>query len=345
MIFDTNMSAASATNWDAVQESPYALGLEGGLMHVYENECNYNAIMKAAGISELKYYKETGGDLFVQEAGAAGGLIDRFIGFFKKVIEKIKQIFKKFFMVISSYISKDKDFVKKYHKEVFKNFKPFDFNGYQSLVYSSSTDLSSKLHTDVLKAPTSSAESQANGVAYPKKTDEEIEDDANKIRGEILGKGSIDSSDFQEELHNAFYGGDKDEFKVSASMCETCFSIISDTKKNIKGAQDTQKEIVNGIDGFIKNLEKAKNIVLKGNSDTGDDMEKGTTKIAGLNSRVAVWKERSNIATTAYGALIGALKDANRQAKAICIKALNSGSRKDESAMLGGDIFAGVEII
>ena len=43
-------------------------------MHVYENECNYNAIMKAAGISELKYYKETGGDLFVQEAGAAGGL-------------------------------------------------------------------------------------------------------------------------------------------------------------------------------------------------------------------------------------------------------------------------------
>ena len=91
MIFDSNISAP--TNWDAVQESPYTLGLEGGLMHVYENECNYNAIMKAAGLSELKYYKENGGDLFVQEAGAAGSLIDRFIAFFKKVIEKIKQIF------------------------------------------------------------------------------------------------------------------------------------------------------------------------------------------------------------------------------------------------------------
>ena len=105
MIFDSNMSAASATNWDAVQESPYALGIEGGLMHVYENECNYNAIMKAAGISELKYYKENGGDLFVQEAGAAGGLIQKFIAFFKKVIEKIKQIFKKFVMTISSAVS------------------------------------------------------------------------------------------------------------------------------------------------------------------------------------------------------------------------------------------------
>ena len=347
MIFDSNMSAASATNWDAVQESPYALGLEGGLMHVYENECNYNAIMKAAGISELKYYKETGGDLFVQEAGAAGGLIDRFIGFFKKVIEKIKQIFKKFFMVISSYISKDKDFVKKYHKEVFKNFKPFDFNGYQSLVYSSSTDLSSKLHTDVfsVKSYEVTDKEAADRSPYSKKTDDELENDANETRGKVLGKNAIDSSDFQEELHDAFYGGDKDEFKVSASMCETCFNIISDTKKNIKGAQDKQKEITDAINSWVKKLESAKNIVLKGNSNTGDDMEKGTAKIAGLNGQVAIWKERANIATTAYGALIGALKDANRQAKAICIKALNSGSRKDESAMLGGDIFAGVEII
>ena len=62
MIFDSNMVMESATNLDAVQESPYPLGIEGGLMHVYENECNFNAIMKAAGISELKYYKETGGD-------------------------------------------------------------------------------------------------------------------------------------------------------------------------------------------------------------------------------------------------------------------------------------------
>ena len=129
MIFDT-VTSSSAINWDAVQESAYPLGLEGGLMHVYENECNYNAIMKAAGLSELKYYKENGGDLFVQEAGAAGSLIDRFIAFFKKVIEKIKQIFKKFVMVISSYVSKDKDFVKKYKPMVFKNFKEFKFTGW-----------------------------------------------------------------------------------------------------------------------------------------------------------------------------------------------------------------------
>ena len=46
-----------------VAPSPYPVGIEGALMHVYENECNYNALMKAVGISELKYYQETGKNL------------------------------------------------------------------------------------------------------------------------------------------------------------------------------------------------------------------------------------------------------------------------------------------
>ena len=93
MIFDSNISAP--TNWDAVQESPYTLGLEGGLMHVYENERNYCEMMKAVGISEARYYAETGQDLFLNEAGAFGSFLENAKKFFKKVWEKVKGLFRK----------------------------------------------------------------------------------------------------------------------------------------------------------------------------------------------------------------------------------------------------------
>ena len=96
MIFDTNMSSGSTISLESVQESPYELGMGGALMHVYENQLNWNAIMKSVGISEMKYYQNTGRDLFVNEAGAVAGFIEKVKAFFKKVIEKIKQIFKAF---------------------------------------------------------------------------------------------------------------------------------------------------------------------------------------------------------------------------------------------------------
>ena len=85
-----NESYNSIENFDHVHESPYELGVEGALMHVYENECNYNAIMKSVGIAEFKYYNETGRtDLFVHEAGATGGLLSKIISFFKAINDTI----------------------------------------------------------------------------------------------------------------------------------------------------------------------------------------------------------------------------------------------------------------
>ena len=93
MIFDTEYANESANLYslDGIQESKYDLGLNGALMHVWENECNYNALMRVVGISELKYYNETGHSLFLNEAGAFKNFIDRAIEFFKKIIEKIPE--------------------------------------------------------------------------------------------------------------------------------------------------------------------------------------------------------------------------------------------------------------
>lgn len=339
MIFDSNISAP--TNWDAVQESPYTLGLEGGLMHVYENECNYNAIMKAAGISELKYYKENGGDLFVQEAGAAGGLIDRFIAFFKKVIEKIKQIFKKFVMVISSYVSKDKDFVKKYKPMVFKNFKEFKFTGW---------DFESSEWPDINKIPIGegSADVIAKNHTAKVMTDEEIEGALNTVRTGVVGESVSDDKEFRDALHNCLYGEEKVEMTITSSKCAEAFEIISDTKKIIKGTETEQKSITGKIEAYIKQLEKAKGSLVKGlgKEDNTTDTDTNSNRINAITKSIELNKEYSNIATTTFSAIIGALKDVNRQSKAICIKALNSGSRKStEESAISGDIFANVEII
>ena len=339
MIFNTNISAP--TNWDAVQESPYTLGLEGGLMHVYENECNYNAIMKAAGLSELKYYKENGGDLFVQEAGAAGGLIDRFIAFFKKVIEKIKQIFKEFVMVISSYVSKDKDFVKKYKPMVFKNFKEFKFTGW---------DFESSKGPDTNRIPigTGSADDIAKKHPAVVMTDDNMEELLNTVRGNVVGESVSDDKEFRDALHKCLYGDDKEEMTITAAKCASAFEMISDTKKCIRNAEKEQKSITDKIEAYIKQLEKAKDSLVKGlgSEKKEKDTDVHSNRINAITKDVELNKEYSNIATTTFSAVIGGLKDLNRQSKAICIKALNSGSRKStEESAISGDIFANVEII
>ena len=340
MIFNTNISAP--TNWDAVQESPYTLGLEGGLMHVYENECNYNAIMKAAGLSELKYYKENGGDLFVQEAGAAGGLIDRFIAFFKKVIEKIKQIFKKFVMVISSYVSKDKDFVKKYKPMVFKNFKEFKFTGWN---FGEGLD---KININAIPIGEGSAENIAKNHEGTVPSDEDVEEKLNQVRSEVVGETVEGDKEFKDAIHKCLYGEEKVEITITASVCATAFEIISDTKKCIRDAEKDQKSITGKIEAYIKQLEKAKNSLVKGlgKEDNTTDTDTNSNRINAITKDIELNKEYSNMAVTVFSAGVGALKDWNRQAKAICIKALNSGSRKStEESAISGDIFANVEII
>ena len=350
MIFDT-VTSSSAINWDAVQESAYPLGLEGGLMHVYENECNYNAIMKAAGISELKYYKECGGDLFVNEAAAVGGFIDKFISFFKKVGEKIAQMFKKFVMTIGSFVQSDKSFVKKWKPQVMRNFKEFDFKGYKFDLTMVNTISQKAASIAVGKMPPAQLAAQAD--VHPM-SDDDIEAKRKEMMKDICGEDVDSENEMKDELHKKVYGDNKEEFKVTSSLCLEAFSWISNTKKNIKEIQDFQKKFNTGIDKYCNSLEDAKKVLLKAMdyTETKEAKEKQSIKMNFLTQAIALTKDSAQYLTTAFSLFIGAFKDANRQAKAICVKALNSGSRKKDATAdaigtneSAADIFANVEII
>ena len=407
MIFNTE------TYYDDMQvgESPYPVGLEGALMHVYENECNYNAMMKAVGISELRYYQDTGKSLFVHEAGVFASFIQKAKEFFKKVIEKIKQIFHKFAAVMNQYTMKDKEFVKKYSKELYrKNITDFTFDGYtfknlddavakgkltdtlesfrkDGSESSSNINTAKKAAFDAVRDADSSGhdtDAYRGDKAYDSDALETAEDSQ---RGTILNSLGItgasskayDSSDFREELHDYLYGDGGKETLDKINVRQQ-LQYIENTKKDVREVERQQKEITRAIDKFIKMLDKWETEFNKkdakwdadtaGSEKYSDKATDGSWEsdqskqhnYAGanindtakdrltkyVNFQVSLKRSASNDITTAFGMIIQAVKDRNRQAKAICVKIIGY---KNESASYDyygessvNDIFAGVTI-
>lgn len=85
----------------------------------YENTVNMNAIFQAAAIQEFAYYEETGEEL-VYEAGTATSFFQKAKDFFKKLWEKIQQIFKKAIMMFNTKAKDDQEFYRKYKDDINK---------------------------------------------------------------------------------------------------------------------------------------------------------------------------------------------------------------------------------
>lgn len=357
MIFDANYTSTS--DLSAIKESPYELGLAGAMMHVYENECNYNAIMKAVGISELKYYQETGKDLFVHEAGAFKGFIDKIKAFFKKVIEKIKSIFKKFIAIIDQYAMSDKDFVKKYSNELIrKDLKDFEFEGYtfKNLVdFTKEVGTNSSVIAGICKSLSDTyggsntfvVPLNVNGIKIDINSDQK-EQIKEYFRGFICtgtSNKSFDDSELRDYAKEQCYG---DKETLEHINMRELISTISDAKKEIKDIEKLQKDIIKNIEDAIKVFDKLSMDITKYHGTTpkdgltGDEVDE---QIRAVNFVSDLAKDASNTATICFGEIIQARKDYNRQAKAICVKAL---SYKHEAAMVSesysDDIFAGVVI-
>lgn len=363
-----------------VAPSPYPVGLEGALMHVYENECNYNALMKAVGISELKYYQETGKNLFVHEAGAFAGFLSKAKAFFKKVIEKIKQIFHKFAAVMNQFTMSDKKFVKAYSKEINrKDISDFTFSGYtfEGLDTAINTSIDTEDKYKLNRFDSIKKKSLvASGSTYQNDSDAN-NDYIEELRGRWLQNvtgdnyGSLDESEFRDELKDFLYGngGEKEELDDKQIDKRKILQWIEGTDKAIKDAERKQRDCTRAIEKYIKKVEEFEKIINKKDATYGDaDIvstktqnginstdrddkigDNADTYQKGINNYIAQMKAESNDIVIFFGMLTGALKDRNRQSKAICVKII--GYNKKESANYGyygessvDDLFAGVTI-
>jgi hypothetical protein len=336
MIFDANGNVGGS--YGAVNESPYELGLSGALMHVYETECNYNAMMKAVGLSELKYYQETGKDLFLNEAGAFGGFIEKAKALFKKIIEKIKAIFKKFMAKINSYTMSDKDFVKKYKVDILKkNITDMKFTGYAQL---KNGIPETKIDYESHKPTTKESFEAFKHEKYLNSDD--LEKEIAQRRGSIIGEGELDEAEFRDALKEKFYG-DKETYDVDTTLIRAAFSTIESSKTTIKEVEKAQNNAISAINKVIRSLES----LLKdgdkalANNEKQDDAGNNNA-IQCINNMIDQWKAYSNDITVAFSVKCSAYKDANRQAKALCVKVLSYNKKESARLESGSDIFSNV---
>lgn len=108
---------------------------ELGIIAAAESAANQNAFMKAIALQELASMEQYGNTDVLYESVNIKGIFEKIKAFFKKIIEKIHKIFHTFIAKMSSWFGNNKDFAKKYEKEVIKNWglisNDWEFKGYK----------------------------------------------------------------------------------------------------------------------------------------------------------------------------------------------------------------------
>ena len=343
--------AATVMEDDSVKPSMYEDFTEGAMVAVAESETNYTKLMMGIGITEAVAYSETGKPMVYTE-GFVSDVVDKIKAFFKKVWDKIKALFKRFVLMFDQYFKNDKDFLKKYKSRILKSdvkdmtFNGYPFkdakglNGYQTTTFNSADSLQTEIDNGLNKIS-----NYTNNSSDNEKLSELREDIMDEIRGGFCGQNSVSSSDFHDELFEFFHGSTSKEALDDSDMnLSDCIVTIEKSKDATKDAQKALDSIGKYIDKVVKKVEDEMKTRIADNKAGSDSAEEKIKFEANenktTNTRIALYRDAAGIMTQAYGAYLSALKDKNRQARAICAKAIvKSGKINEESA--GSEYFGG----
>lgn len=333
-----------------VQES-YEYGIERACAIVAESEMNYNKIMQAVGVAEATAVAETGAEM-VYEASDISGFFAKVKEFFQKLIEKIKSLFKKFFGMLDSWIKSDKDFVNKYKSDLVKaDTRNFEFKGYTF------TNLGFDIGAAGVKVMDTGVDKlKINLNSLDKSNPEEVfrayedkEDVLEEARGAAIGKGALSSSDFHKELFEYFRNGESEKETIDKINVTDLMSELVNAKTAKTQATKDYNNVVKFFKELIKDTDNIEKEALKvaTNKDTADDKKESESKIVRVASIASeMLKEASSIVTIVNGAKMTALKDNNRQAKAVCVKLLTYKPKNEgtEYQNYDGSILGGVTL-
>lgn len=353
--------AATVMEDDSVKPSMYEDFTEGAMVAVAESETNYTKLMMGIGIAEAVAYSETGEAMVYTEAFISD-VVDKVKSFFKKLWDKIKALFKRFVLMFDQYFKNDKDFLKKYKSRILKSSnKDMTYSGYP---FQKATGLSgfnpTKFDATTLKDEIEAkltavgnnydSDDNADGSRDGNTMSEKREEIIDTIRGKLVGQTSVDSSNFHDEVFEYFHGSASKETLDDSDPdmnLSNCIAVIEKAKDATKAAQKALDSIGKYIDQVVKNIEKAmkeKNAAYddtkQGSNVTMTKAEKEANNTKFVNIKISLYRDTASVLTQFYGAYLAALKDQNRQARAICAKAIvKSGKINEESA--GSEYFGG----
>lgn len=325
MIYASNIENTQLT--DAFEECNYEPGIEAAWGIVTESEANYNRIMQAIGIEELCAYTETGQEL-VYEAANVKGFIGKAKEFFMKMWEKIKGMFKKFFAMFDSYAKNDKEFVNKYKTHLLKvNTRNFEYKGFNF----TNLDLSmSKVYNNAVKAAPMDVLNVKSVHTAPKKVDDRASA-VEKMRGAAIGESSLEAGEYTKELFKLFRSGEDSKETLDNIDVSRVLSNISANSGLKKNAEKSYKELEKEFKETLKTLDKYEKELTKSANNAADG-----GAVRGVSDAISYLKEAINITQIANGAKLTAIKDCNRQSKAICVALMNY-KPKNEGFSFGDD--------
>lgn len=359
-MFSTNgfyVEGASFNDEDIIAQECFEDNMHvAALRVVAESENNWNQIMQAMAITELAAYEETGdADSYITESGS--GFLSSVKEFFKKLLEKIKGIFNKFISTIDSWAKDDKAFISKYKDKILKaNTSDFEFEGY---TFTYAKDISfdratvkGEYNGAITASPTGKSKDEWESATKEYRGDK-LEEKCDSYRASAIkliatsySSDKCDSSDFSSDMFEALRNGESSKSTIDKVSPIDFITIIQETENIKKRTKKAYDALQKGINDAIKDIETAEKNVRKELPDTADKEKKaGYVSFCGAFTGFLRMKESIN--TQAYGAWLQAVKDENRQAKAVCVK-LMSYKPKNESTSYyeeGGSLLRNVRFV
>ena len=315
-------------NNDKIQPSFYENYIEGALAIVAESTVNDNRLMEAIGINEAAYFAQTGEE-YVYTEGTLSDIWGKIKSFIMKIWEKIKGLFKRFVAMFDKYFASDKDFVKKYKKRILMaDAKDISYDGYKFPGLAGATDLMQKGQAEATK------ESDKKEKAALIKNEDEVNDIMDAIRAQMCGSSSgVSANEFSTELKEKIYG-DKENMEGSELEVSKQISYIENYAEQKKVVEKAKKAVDKFFKDAIKLIDDKEKEFTKPKDFSGDAT--GTDPVTGAtgkNSDIVkhigfvrtILTRTSEATSTACGIILQALKDRNRQARAICVKVMSKG--------------------
>ena len=302
MIYESMVTSINESEFDTLLENAEdrfenMTISEAGNIVLAEQEKNWTTFMEGVGLSELHSVME--GEEVIYEGGRLASFVEKAKAYFKMALNKLAQITKSFIAKVMQFVSTNNAFLKKYEKDL-RNAGTIEYKGY---AFSSKLDAAQKFAIkDAIKSG----------------------DDANEqAQRNFPDVGYDDDKSFGERAKDVLYGEDgkeEREYKVSDQV-----TILRNTKNIKQSATKNYKQAAKDIKKIIKDLESKQAKALKDDVKNKTDVEDSNKTNQDLGYMISYWKAYANCLLTYHSKYMQALGTRNRQAKAICTKALTKG--------------------
>lgn len=317
--------------------------------HIYaESEYNFNNLMMAVGLSELRSYQESGVD-YIHEAPDIRAFWEKVKKFFKTLKEKIWAVVKNFIARIQVRFQNGAKFVAKYSAQIKAGYnkikskgEDLKIRGYKFTNTDWNLNFKSEKAAAVAFASMKGDFSEFDAkkfMEYAKNNqdkldipdDSETEKALDLIRGGTVGKSSCSADEFDNELFEYFHGGDTDKtaLDISDINIEQVLKVLKSGSQYIGKMKKNYREIERKCTECIKKANEFESKFASVKHDDGDNEIHGKA-LSFINAAIKMTKDIINIHNRANSAHLAAVKGELAQSRKIALRCIQGDNKVDK---------------